>query len=63
MVLDLFGGKLKDMYEIQVLATHPAAQGRGYGSALVRYVVDKGRLTDIMLSTSLISVIERCQRT
>ena len=38
---ELFGERIKDMYEIQTLATNPAAQGRGYGSALVRHVINK----------------------
>ena len=40
MVKDAFGEKVKDMYEVQALATAPEAQGRGYGSALVRTVTD-----------------------
>ncbi|KAI0773654.1 hypothetical protein C8Q74DRAFT_1368229 [Fomes fomentarius] len=35
---NVFGDKIKDMFEIQVLATVPAKQGRGYGTALVKTV-------------------------
>ena len=41
LVEDAFGDKAAEMYEIQALATDPAAQGRGYGSALVQYVIEK----------------------
>lgn len=34
----VFGDKIKDMFEIQFLATIPAKQGRGYGTALVKTV-------------------------
>ncbi|KAI0832527.1 hypothetical protein BC628DRAFT_1406981 [Trametes gibbosa] len=40
MVLDAFGEKVGDMYEIQSLGTSPEVQGRGYGSALVTAVTD-----------------------
>ena len=35
-----FGEKIDNMFEIQALATHPAKQGRGYGTALVKVVND-----------------------
>ena len=41
MVKDVFGERVEEMYEIQVLATAPEAQGQGYGSALVTAVTDK----------------------
>ncbi|KAI0375743.1 hypothetical protein BV20DRAFT_932980, partial [Pilatotrama ljubarskyi] len=37
---DAFGEHLKDMYDLQMLATAPEAQGQGYGSALVTGVTD-----------------------
>ncbi|KAH9846936.1 hypothetical protein C2E23DRAFT_536646 [Lenzites betulinus] len=40
LVLDAFGEKVADMYEIQSLGTAPEVQGRGYGSALVTAVTD-----------------------
>ncbi|KAH9849614.1 hypothetical protein C2E23DRAFT_354743 [Lenzites betulinus] len=39
-VLDAFGAKVGNMYEIQGLATDPAAQGRGYGGLLVKTVTN-----------------------
>ncbi|EJF61313.1 hypothetical protein DICSQDRAFT_61087, partial [Dichomitus squalens LYAD-421 SS1] len=39
LVSAAFGEKVADMMEIQVLATDPDAQGRGYASALVKYVL------------------------
>ena len=41
MVKHSLGARVDDMYEIQLLATNPAAQGRGLGSALVQYILDK----------------------
>ncbi|KAI0687337.1 hypothetical protein C8Q76DRAFT_760739 [Earliella scabrosa] len=35
-----FGETIDNMFEIQALATHPAKQGRGYGTALVKVVND-----------------------
>ncbi|KAH9899770.1 hypothetical protein C8Q73DRAFT_333730 [Cubamyces lactineus] len=54
MVEDAFGEKVKDMYEIQALATAPEAQGRGYGSALVKTITDMGDADghDVWLITS-----------
>ncbi|KAI0335570.1 hypothetical protein GY45DRAFT_1316924 [Cubamyces sp. BRFM 1775] len=54
MVEDAFGEKVKDMYEVQALATAPEAQGRGYGSALVTAVTDMGDADghDVWLITS-----------
>ncbi|TBU36955.1 hypothetical protein BD309DRAFT_670890 [Dichomitus squalens] len=42
LVSAAFGEKVADMMEIQVLATDPDAQGRGYASALVKYVLRQG---------------------
>nr|VWP00556.1 Non-canonical non-ribosomal peptide synthetase FUB8 (EC (Fusaric acid biosynthesis protein 8) [Ganoderma boninense] len=42
LVTEAFGEKVKDMYEIQALCTCPDAQGRGYASALVEYVLKQG---------------------
>ncbi|KAI0827151.1 hypothetical protein BC628DRAFT_1418733 [Trametes gibbosa] len=39
-VLDAFGTKVSEMYEIQGLATDPAAQGRGYGGLLIKTVTN-----------------------
>ena len=39
MVKHSLGARVDDMYEIQLLATNPAAQGRGLGSALVQYIL------------------------
>lgn len=39
LVVEAFGDKVQDMYEIQALCTDPDAQGRGYASALVEYVL------------------------
>ncbi|KAL1944248.1 hypothetical protein VTO73DRAFT_3433 [Trametes versicolor] len=39
-VRDAFGEQVNDMYDLQMLATAPEAQGRGYGSALVNAVTD-----------------------
>ncbi|KAI0776011.1 hypothetical protein BD413DRAFT_258345 [Trametes elegans] len=36
---DGLGDKRKDMYELRGLATDPAMQGRGYGSALVTTLI------------------------
>ena len=47
MVKDVFGDRVDGMYEIESLATDPAAQGLGYGSALVRYVLNKVRLHEL----------------
>ena len=44
---EAFGEKLKDMYSIEILATDPAAQGRGYGAALMQYIISKVRNEDI----------------
>ncbi|KAI0827152.1 hypothetical protein BC628DRAFT_1418734 [Trametes gibbosa] len=41
-VQDAFGTKVSEMYEIQGLATDPAAQGRGYGGLLVKTVTNMG---------------------
>lgn len=38
---DAFGNKLDDMYVITALCTDPDMQGCGYGSALMKYVLDK----------------------
>lgn len=38
---EAFGDRVKDMYEIIALATAQESQGRGYGSALVNYVLEK----------------------
>ncbi|CDO68708.1 hypothetical protein BN946_scf184652.g35 [Trametes cinnabarina] len=40
IVQQAFGEKVKDMYSIEILATAPEAQGRGYASALVNAVVE-----------------------
>ncbi|KAI0832526.1 hypothetical protein BC628DRAFT_325211 [Trametes gibbosa] len=40
MVKDAFGSEVQDMYDLQVLATAPEAQRRGYGSALVTTVTN-----------------------
>ncbi|PIL37247.1 hypothetical protein GSI_00940 [Ganoderma sinense ZZ0214-1] len=42
LVVEAFGNKVGDMYEIQALCTDPDAQGRGYASALVEYVLKQG---------------------
>ncbi|KAI0352851.1 hypothetical protein OH77DRAFT_1512994 [Trametes cingulata] len=42
MVSNAFGEKVADMYEVQALATAPEAQGRGYATALVNTVTDRG---------------------
>ncbi|KAM5534312.1 hypothetical protein V8D89_012040 [Ganoderma adspersum] len=42
LVVEAFGDKVRDMYEIQALCTDPDAQGRGYASALVEYVLKQG---------------------
>ncbi|KAL1944249.1 hypothetical protein VTO73DRAFT_3434 [Trametes versicolor] len=39
-VVDAFGEKLAEMYEIQSLGTNPEFQGQGFGSALVTAVTD-----------------------
>ncbi len=44
-VQDAFGARTSEMYEIQGLATAPAAQGRGYGKALVKTITDMVRLS------------------
>ncbi len=41
LVKDAFGDRVKDMYEIMALATAQESQGRGYGSALVKHVLEK----------------------
>ena len=46
MVKEAFGDQMKDMYEIMALATAQESQGRGYGSALVKYVLEKIIFTD-----------------
>ncbi|KAI0750907.1 hypothetical protein C8Q80DRAFT_1268216 [Daedaleopsis nitida] len=38
---EAFGDKLDDMYVITALCTDPDMQGCGYGSALMKYVIDK----------------------
>ncbi|KAI0089124.1 hypothetical protein BDY19DRAFT_125776 [Irpex rosettiformis] len=47
--LESVGERRKEMFELSGLATRPAMQGRGYGSALVRLVTDiadaEGRAT------------------
>ena len=42
LVVGAFGSmdKLEEMYEIQNLGVTPEKQGRGYGTALVRTVLD-----------------------
>ncbi|KAH9846937.1 hypothetical protein C2E23DRAFT_536501 [Lenzites betulinus] len=40
MVRDAFGTEAPDMYDLQILATAPEAQGRGYASALVTTVTN-----------------------
>ncbi|KAI0352852.1 hypothetical protein OH77DRAFT_740427 [Trametes cingulata] len=40
LLQETFGERLKDMYDIQILATAPSMQGKGYGSALVTAVTD-----------------------
>ncbi|KAI0335569.1 hypothetical protein GY45DRAFT_1316922 [Cubamyces sp. BRFM 1775] len=54
MAKDAFGEKVEDMYEVQILATAPEAQGQGYGSALVTAITDKGDADghDVWLLTS-----------
>ncbi|KAI0774374.1 hypothetical protein C8Q74DRAFT_830324 [Fomes fomentarius] len=38
---EVFGDKIHEMYEIIGLGTHPDFQGLGYGSALMRHVLEK----------------------
>lgn len=40
-VKSAFGENTEDMFAVQLLATHPRAQGRGYGAALVASVTAK----------------------
>ena len=37
---DAFGDRLKDMLSIELLATAPEGQGRGYATALVKSLND-----------------------
>ena len=53
MVEDLFGEEARDMYDVQILATNPAAQGRGYGTAMMRYVMDKACISIYPICVSL----------
>lgn len=40
LINDTLGGKAKDMMYLNLLATAPACQGQGYGSALVQSFTD-----------------------
>lgn len=40
------GQRQNDMYDIDTIGTHPAKQGRGYGSALSKAVLDEVVLFD-----------------
>ncbi|KAI1796286.1 hypothetical protein LXA43DRAFT_1090355 [Ganoderma leucocontextum] len=54
LVAEAFGDKVPDMYEIQALCTDPNAQGRGYASGLVEYVLKQGDVEgrDVWLLTT-----------
>ena len=46
LVVEAFGDKTPEMYEIQALFTDPEVQGRGHASALLEYVLKQvSRLT------------------
>ena len=54
LVVEAFGDKVRDMYEIQALCTDPDAQGRGYASALVEYVLKQVSRFPYMSSAAVV---------
>ena len=67
LVVSAFGSeeKLSEMYEVQGLGVTPEKQGRGYGTALVRKVLDMVSLifSPAVLDSSVTNLlVERCRR-
>ncbi len=48
-MVEAFGDKVPEMYEIQALCTDPDAQGHGYASALVEYVLKQVSFFPLLL--------------
>ena len=40
-IKETFGDRFKDMVGLYSLYTHPAKQGQGFGTALVKLITDK----------------------
>ena len=43
MVREAFGDRVKEMYEIRGLSVAPEIHGHGYGTALVKHVLERVR--------------------